>query len=376
MKQKLIWLMSVIVYMGFVSLSYAGLEETKKWYEDGLGGSGTWTVSDGILKVSDVNNTAFYVCTNSPEDNYTLKLRAKIDKVNNQDEYGIVLHFGGYKLILNGKGTTTTLYKAISETEWNPIWIDGYLDRNPKINLETGCWYDIEILKYMDDITIKIGTQTIQKPDFSYWSGRIIGLGAINSGVWYDDVEILPSITGIVRDKYGRAISLATVEVIGIRNLFEPLTATTITNNEGKYWIYGLPTESYGSPMIYSVKVSKFGYKDVILEDQQIVPETNPTISFSPSLEPIVALKDVICYPNPAKGVDRVTFLYNLEAPGKVKIKIYNIIGELIDELEEYKLQGVQTTSWNISNIASGIYLYRIESGKSKFKLKKLGIIK
>jgi len=189
MKQRMSYLIAVITLFSFMGLSYAGLEETKKWYEDGLV-SGTWTVSDGILKVSDVNNTGFYVCTNSPEDNYTLKLRAKIDKVNNQDEYGVVLHFGGYKLILNGKGTTTTLYKAISKTEWKPLWIDGYLDRNPKINLETGAWYEIEILKYQSDIEIKIGTQTIQKFDFSYWSGRIIGLGAINSEVWFDEVNL------------------------------------------------------------------------------------------------------------------------------------------------------------------------------------------
>jgi len=47
----------------------------------------------------------------------------------------------------------------------------------------------------------------------------------------------------------------------------------------------------------------------------------------------------------------------------KVKIFVYNSVGELVTELvNELQSVGYQQAVWNASNVASGIYIYTIEA--------------
>ncbi|NOY88043.1 MAG: T9SS type A sorting domain-containing protein, partial [FCB group bacterium] len=67
-------------------------------------------------------------------------------------------------------------------------------------------------------------------------------------------------------------------------------------------------------------------------------------------------------YPNPFNAT--TTIRYELPQKSKVLITIYNIMGQkvatLVNKNEE---AGVYTVNWNASNVASGIYCYRIEAG-------------
>ena len=83
-------------------------------------------------------------------------------------------------------------------------------------------------------------------------------------------------------------------------------------------------------------------------------------------------------YPNPYKkddakfGGDYICFDH--VSQGAV-IKIYNIAGELIKEID---VNAVELQRWNISqeNIASGIYIYTVTGGSEGKSVGKIGIVK
>jgi photosystem II stability/assembly factor-like uncharacterized protein len=79
-------------------------------------------------------------------------------------------------------------------------------------------------------------------------------------------------------------------------------------------------------------------------------------------------------YPNPFNP--STTIKYSLPKPGNVKLSIYNSIGSKVATLvDEYKPAGDYSVEFNGSNLASGIYLYRLESGNYN-TVKKFVLIK
>ena len=67
-------------------------------------------------------------------------------------------------------------------------------------------------------------------------------------------------------------------------------------------------------------------------------------------------------YPNPFNPT--TTINYSLPKAGNVKLTVYNTIGSKVATiLNEYKPAGNYSVQFNASNLASGIYLYRLESG-------------
>jgi len=87
----------------------------------------------------------------------------------------------------------------------------------------------------------------------------------------------------------------------------------------------------------------------------------------------------VYTYPNPAKG-DTLTFKFLPADKSYVTIDVYNVAGEKVARLEKADCPGGVTSEivWIVKNIASGVYVYRVEavsaSGK-KSVTKKLAVI-
>ncbi len=85
-------------------------------------------------------------------------------------------------------------------------------------------------------------------------------------------------------------------------------------------------------------------------------------------------------YPNPFNPSTIIN--YSLPSESKVKLQIFNTLGEEIATLvDETNNAGVHTLEWNASNLASGIYLYRISaesiSDSKKFiSVKKMLLLK
>jgi hypothetical protein len=67
-------------------------------------------------------------------------------------------------------------------------------------------------------------------------------------------------------------------------------------------------------------------------------------------------------YPNPFNPSTKIQF--SLKSEGLTTLKIYNVIGEEIKTLvNEYKDAGTYQVVFNASNLPSGVYIYKIQSG-------------
>ena len=67
-------------------------------------------------------------------------------------------------------------------------------------------------------------------------------------------------------------------------------------------------------------------------------------------------------YPNPFNP--ETVIRYSIPKAEKVSIVVYNLLGEKVARLIDERIQaGVHTVSWDASNMASGIYFYRLQAG-------------
>ncbi len=69
-----------------------------------------------------------------------------------------------------------------------------------------------------------------------------------------------------------------------------------------------------------------------------------------------------IAYPNPARSAQRVRLRIAARSSGPYEIRIYNLEGEQVWERRGMTQTGVQEIEWNVSALASGVYLCRFVS--------------
>lgn len=79
-------------------------------------------------------------------------------------------------------------------------------------------------------------------------------------------------------------------------------------------------------------------------------------------------------FPNPFNS--QTTIRFNLGEKGNTTLKIFNLVGQEIETLLDAELdKGEYQINWTISNIPSGMYLYRLTSG-NYWGMKKLALLK
>jgi len=89
---------------------------------------------------------------------------------------------------------------------------------------------------------------------------------------------------------------------------------------------------------------------------------------------------NVYNYPNPV--YEGETYIrYYVSEDAKINIKIFDLAGGLVDELNDNAVGGFDNeTAWNVDNIQSGVYLAKVEatstSGNSEYKIIKIAVIK
>lgn len=84
-------------------------------------------------------------------------------------------------------------------------------------------------------------------------------------------------------------------------------------------------------------------------------------------------------YPNPVYGTE-TSIRYYVSESSNVNIKIFDLAGGLVAELNDYANGGFDNeTVWNVSDVQSGVYLARIEAssgGKTESNIIKIAVIK
>jgi hypothetical protein len=67
-------------------------------------------------------------------------------------------------------------------------------------------------------------------------------------------------------------------------------------------------------------------------------------------------------YPNPFNPITTIDFA--IEEPGNVKVTVFNMLGQEVAKLTDKHYQaGRYTLAWDASNMASGLYFYKIVAG-------------
>ena len=68
-------------------------------------------------------------------------------------------------------------------------------------------------------------------------------------------------------------------------------------------------------------------------------------------------------YPNPFNSTTKIDF--TLPKGGMTRLAVYNLLGREVDKLiDEYRPAGTYQINWNASDVASGIYFYRLQAGE------------
>ncbi len=79
-------------------------------------------------------------------------------------------------------------------------------------------------------------------------------------------------------------------------------------------------------------------------------------------------------YPNPFNPSTKIQ--YSLMKPGLVTLRIYDVLGRLVKTLVNgYQVQGSHIVNFNASQLASGVYFYKLESGSFQ-SVKKMMLLK
>ncbi|GBD90057.1 hypothetical protein BMS3Abin04_00773 [bacterium BMS3Abin04] len=80
-------------------------------------------------------------------------------------------------------------------------------------------------------------------------------------------------------------------------------------------------------------------------------------------------------YPNPFNPTTTVRFFMKEE--GNVKLEVYNMLGEkLLDLLDERMSEGNHEVLVDAGNLASGIYIYRLNVNNAFAKAKRMTLLK
>jgi len=167
--------------------------------------------------------------------------------------------------------------------------------------------------------------------------------------------------------------------------------------------ILGHPSVSENQIVLYSISLEEGHNYEFIVEGGNIIDESENTISVHWSAAGqgfihLIEQSELGCYadtntlnvtigslgfeeheainlsisPNPFTS--STTLKFELTQPGKVDIKIYNQMGELVEVIQTNAQSGKKTFTWNASRLPSGIYFIRLQSdnGISAQKVVKL----
>lgn len=128
------------------------------------------------------------------------------------------------------------------------------------------------------------------------------------------------------------------------------------TSDDGYLYVWDLNNQIPSDAIVWNGL-----YKDITHShaNLQILQQSAPGNQLMPAAS-------VYNYPNPTEG-DKTMIHYRLNSPAEVKIKIYDLAGEFVDELSGTGFSPAENeVRWSLNNIESGVYLARVEAKGSR----------
>ena len=97
-------------------------------------------------------------------------------------------------------------------------------------------------------------------------------------------------------------------------------------------------------------------------------PFPTPTPSVSPTPGFDLAAGKVAAAPSISRGGESIKFMVNLPKPGQIQLALFSVTGELVYQTNLVGTSGINQIPWSLQNqagssVASGLYLYRVQSG-------------
>ncbi len=212
------------------------------------------------------------------------------------------------------------------------------------------------------------GMFTVRAQTAGYSTVSVSAAARLGSGTERVDLVLIPqtSIAGNVQNIKGAPLNQALVQALDASG---SVVLQTTTDAQGAYALSSLS----GGP--FQIKATATGLKS------QVQDARYPGDRADFKLEPLIGHDEAVSYPNPCRGA-QVSFLYWLDEPSMVLIRVYNQAGELVWDQEERGVgNSYNKQLWQVSGVAPGVYIFRVsargDQGSQKvFPTGKLTIIK
>jgi hypothetical protein len=167
-------------------------------------------------------------------------------------------------------------------------------------------------------------------------------------------------INTVLNDNLGIPFTNSSAPFTGFFQPYNPL-ATFMNTSPGGEWILTITDHKAGDDGIldgWSLIISQSTIVNIEKEENEI-PKS------------FVLYQN---YPNPFNPMTNISF--ELPHAGKVRLNIYNILGQRLTTVVDKALPaGKYSYFWKPENVASGVYIYQLETGSSRL-VKKMILIK
>ena len=142
------------------------------------------------------------------------------------------------------------------------------------------------------------------------------------------------------------------------------LTAVNVgIDNKGSA-LYSVALDYDGAPR--SITTPDIGCDEFVSSPGFMAPEITEDVVIEPTLS---------VYPNPINS--NATLSVTLGKESKVSIRIYNIVGELIQSIDEQMLpEGTRNIEFNSATMRSGLYICRMIVNNEKIGVKRMEVIR
>jgi len=207
-----------------------------------------------------------------------------------------------------------------------------------------------------DDITVKV-IDTTNNIQYEKFFGR---KDTLDYPAWRDAIDFIDKSAiyiGGQRVLYSSFSSTSTYLQLVLLDSTLKVRGKKFYGDDANYTLHGVLATSDGGCIMYASRydyLTQYEEKDIYL-----LKVMEDSIAISTSSKPVIKPKEVTVYPNPGINTLRIT-----TALKNIQFEMYDMNGEKIlsKEIEN------NNTSFDVSKIPSGIYLYKIYNSKKVYE--------